>query len=75
MAMTVTLDRAAGTFRMAGAQWSQVLPLDRLPRQLDFYRSLWSRGSKTKGAAGPWARHYEGTVVALEAAVREWKNG
>jgi hypothetical protein len=75
MAMSVTLDRAAGTFRMAGGQWTQVLPLDRLPGQLAFYRSLWSRGSKVKGGPGPWARHYEETVAALDAAIRELADG
>lgn len=73
--MLVTIDRAAGTFRMAKANWSLVDPIARLPHWLALYRALWSRGSKVKGGPGPWARFYEDDVAALEAAQRELTHG
>jgi len=73
--MKVTIDRAAGTFRMARGGWSLVEPVARLPDRLAFYRRLWSRGSKVKGGPGPWARHYEADVAALQAAARELTDG
>lgn len=75
MAMQVTLDRAAGTFRMALGLWSLTEPMARLPQWLAFYRRLWARGSKVKGAPGPWARFYEADLAALEAALREMTDG
>lgn len=73
--MRVELDRAAGLARLCAETWSQVVPIAALPGQLAFYRRLWSRGAKAKGAPGPWARHYAASVAALEAAVRECGRG
>jgi hypothetical protein len=75
MALRVTLDRAAGTFRMEDGAWSLTDALARLPHWQALYRGLWSRGSKVKGAPGPWARFYEGSVAALDAAARELDHG
>jgi pyruvate formate-lyase activating enzyme-like uncharacterized protein len=74
MTLAVTLDRAAGTFRLAGVHWSGVEPLDQLPRVLAFYRDLKARGDKGKDRR-VWGHCYAGTVAALEAAVRELANG
>jgi hypothetical protein len=73
--MTVTIDRAAGVFRMAKGNWSLTDPISRLPHWLALYCGLWSRGSKVKGGPGPWARFYEDDVAALEAALRELTDG
>lgn len=74
MTLSVTIDRAAGTFRMAGVHWSGVEPLDRLPLVLAFYRDLKARGDKGKDGR-TWGHCYAGTVAALEAAARELQNG
>jgi hypothetical protein len=74
MTLVVTIDRAAGTFRMAGTYWSGVELLDQLPRVLAFYRDLKARGDKGKDGR-VWGHCYAGTVAALEAAVRELTNG
>lgn len=73
--LKVTLDRTAGTARLVLGDWSETIPMGRLRDRLEFYRGLWSRGSKTKGGPGPWAAHYEQRVQALTAALREIEGG
>ncbi len=74
MAISVTVDRAAGTLRMAGAQWSGIEPLARLPDLLAFYRDLKARGDKGRDGR-TWGHAYAGTVAALEAAAPEAGHG
>lgn len=73
--LTVTLNRTSGTALLCRADWSQEVQVGDLRAQLQFYRGLWSRvpGAKTqrRNEPGPWARHYEQCVRALEAAVKE----
>lgn len=64
MIATLSADRA--TVTLQGAHWSSSFPLADLQKWLLFYRSMRDRGSKVKGQPGPYARHYEPTVKALE---------
>ena len=50
-ALTITLDRAAGTAEMRRGQWHQTVPISDLPRQLRFYLGLWSRKRDARGRA------------------------
>jgi hypothetical protein len=68
--LTITIDRAAGTVRLAKGRWSMVVPLDDLPRWRAFYATLRDRPGR-KTVTGPRARLYEADVRALDAAIRE----
>lgn len=65
----ISADRQSVTLSVGA--WSMVIARADLPAQVRFYRVLWSRGSKQKNTPGPNARHFEGTLAALETAVRE----
>lgn len=69
--LTISLCRDTGTALMRKGGWSRRISIADLPAQLRFYRGLWARGSKVKGAPGPWGAHYEQDLRAIEAAIRE----
>lgn len=73
--LTVTIERATGSAVLRKATWSRRLALADLPRQLAFYRGLWSRRGRKPNEAGPWARFYDDDIRVLEAAIREAGNG
>ena len=73
--LTITLCRQTGTAMMSKAGWSERIAITDLPAKARFYQGLWARGSKTKGAAGPWAAHYEQDLRAIQAAIREAQDG
>lgn len=75
-ALTVTLDRAAGTAVLRKGAWSQTVPLADLPIWCRLYRNLWARKpNRTFGTdtttPGPWAAFYEQDLRALERANKE----
>ena len=55
-------------FIIRAAAWSCVFPIDALPRQLRFYRSLRDR------RGGAYRQFYEPTVLALEQFARDLDN-
>lgn len=57
--------RDGKTLVMIDGDWRMRCPASDLPKWLKFYRSMWSRLSKVKGAPGPYARHYETEVRVL----------
>lgn len=73
--LTITLCRETGTALMCKAGWSQRIAITDLPAKARFYQGLWARGSKIKGAPGPWGAHYEEDLRAIQAAIREAQNG
>lgn len=73
-AMEVRLCRETGSAEMCKGTWSMRVGIDDLPKWLQIYRGFWSRGSKVKNGPGPWAKHFEEDLRAIEAAIREAGN-
>lgn len=70
--MTVArLSEDGATVILARGIWSGRFPISDLPTQIQFYRGLRDRGARRPGEPGPYARHYQPTVAALEALWRE----
>lgn len=68
--MKATLSADGKSLRMSRGQWSMTIPVEEVPKWLDFYRGLWGRGAKAPGQPGPWAVFYEENVKALEFVTR-----
>lgn len=74
VAMTVTLDRAAGTARLVQGDWSNTVPVADLPRWLDLYefgRTRRPGGRPVPGEPGPYAPFYDQPCAALRKALEE----
>lgn len=65
MKAMMSADRSTVTMR-GKSGWRHTFPASELPAKLAFYRGLRDRGGRVKGEPGPYARHYEPTVTALE---------
>lgn len=73
--LTVTLDPARGTARLQHGDWGITVAQADLPAWAALYRALWTRRGRGDWGSGrtpgPWARHYDASLAALDAAVRQ----
>lgn len=59
--------------RMKTENWQHTVPASEAPKWRDFYRRMWARGSKKPDQPGPWAKHHEQPLLAMEEVCRKIK--
>lgn len=76
--LTVSRDAGAGTVTLAKGDWRAVIAAAERPAWVRLYRRLRARvpGKPTRATdtPGPYARHYDADLRALEAAVAAMKD-